>query len=184
MEKTSIFDKLNTWARNSISLKLITIGILILILLIPSSMMNGLIYERQSIRDGAIEEVSAKWGYEQTIGGPILTIPFKSWSKNEKDQCEYSIQYAHFLPEKLNVKGAIKPEKRYRGIYVVILYNALLDVSGNFGVPDFKILNIKQEDLLLENAFISLGITDMKGIKNNIQFVVNAKDKKQFNPGI
>ena len=72
--KPSLFEKLNAWARRSITLKLISIGILILLLLIPSSMIQSLIYERESIRDEAVSEVSSKWGNAQTIGGPVLTI--------------------------------------------------------------------------------------------------------------
>ncbi len=67
--KPSLFERVNTWAKTSISLKLISIGILILILLIPSSMLTSLVYEREQYRDDAIREVSSKWGDSQTIGG-------------------------------------------------------------------------------------------------------------------
>ena len=61
MSTSSFFDRLNNWARNSVTLKLLTVGLLVLILLIPASMVNSLIMERESIRDNAVEEVSAKW---------------------------------------------------------------------------------------------------------------------------
>lgn len=183
MEKQSLFDKINHWAKGSVTLKILTIGILILLLLIPSAMLESLIHERQRIRDSAIREVSSKWGEAQTIGGPVLTIPFKYRFINDKGLEEIKIQYAHFLPEDLEIKGTINPEKRYRGIYVVILYNTLLKVSGYFNYPDFSTLTIPSSDLMLKDAFLSVGITDMKGIKDKIQLKQKGASR-DFNPGI
>ncbi|HEY8401253.1 MAG TPA: cell envelope integrity protein CreD [Cytophagaceae bacterium] len=183
MEKQSWFDKINNWAKGSVMLKIITIGILILVLLIPSSMLDSLIRERQNIRDNAISEVSSKWGNAQTIGGPVISIPFRNKIKNQKGELESRIEYAHFLPEDLKINGKVLPEKRYRGIYVVILYNTLLNVSGEFNYPDFQSLPIAPEDLMLKDAFLSVGITDMKGIKDKIILTSNGT-ASEFNPGI
>ncbi|MGE0569463.1 MAG: cell envelope integrity protein CreD [Bacteroidia bacterium] len=179
----SFFEKISSWARRSITLKLITIGILILILLIPSSMLTSLIYERETTRDNATNEVSSKWGDSQTIGGPVISIPYQSYIKTEDGKTESTTQYAHFLPNDLEIKGTIVPEKRYRGIYVVVLYNSQIEIKGKFSGPDFKLLNISPEALQLNKAIISLGITDMKGIKEQINFVT--KDSSySFSPGI
>ncbi len=83
METPSVYDRFNKWARTSVTLKLISIGILILILLIPTSMLTSLIKERQAIRDDATNEVSSKWGMQQTIGGPVLTVPYTELVKND-----------------------------------------------------------------------------------------------------
>ena len=93
MEKISLLDRLNNWARKSVSLKLFSIGFLILILLIPSSMLSDLIREREDLRDGAIKELSSKWGDEQTIGGPVLTIPYKYYIKDKDGNVETRIDY-------------------------------------------------------------------------------------------
>jgi len=138
MEKTSLFERINNWAKRSISLKLISIGFLILILLIPTSMLTSLIYERQGVRDKAIEEVSSKWGNSQIIGGPVMSIPYTVIIKDEKGRTETSINYAHFLPEELKIKGTVVPEKRYRGIYVVVLYNTKLHITGKFSSPNLQ----------------------------------------------
>lgn len=181
--KPSFFEKLNTWARRSITLKLISIGILILILLIPSSMISSLIYERENIRDEAVNEVSSKWGDAQTIGGPVLTIPYYSRETDDKGKVYTTTRYAHFLPDDLNINGTLTPEKRYRGIYVVVLYNSVLQIKGSFSYPNLDPLNIPESDFIFKDAFISIGITDMKGIKENINFKLN-DTTYAFNPGI
>jgi inner membrane protein len=183
MEITPFFERLNNWARKSIVIKLITIGILILILLIPSSMLTALIYERQSVRDGAISEVSSKWGGEQTIGGPVVSVPYINAQKNDKGVIEYYTAYAHFLPDELKISGKIVPEKRYRGIYVVVLYNTILEIEGSFNDFNCQAIGMQKDQLQFENAFLTLGITDMKGIRENIHCIVNEKTL-DFGPGI
>lgn len=183
MEKTSIFDRVNSWARKSVTLKLIAVGFLILILMIPASMMRSLIRERQQTRDGAIKEVSSKWGGFQTIGGPIISVPYQALENNNAGKAEYVTKYAHFLPDNLKISGDLKPEKRYRGIYVVMLYNGKINISGSFKTLNFAPLNIPEKDLNIEQAFISVGITDMKGIKDNVNIKLN-DSTLQMEPGI
>ena len=162
MDNPSILDRFNKWARTSVTLKLISIGILILILLIPTSMLTSLIRERQNIRDNATDEVSSKWGLQQTIGGPVISVPYKETVKDENGFIEEVTRYAHFLPDQVNITGTVLPEKRYRGIYVVMLYKVQLHVSGSFSHPDFDLLNIAVSDLLPADAFMSVGIPDLR----------------------
>ena len=183
MEKISVVERLNSWAKRSVTLKLISIGILILILLIPTSMLDSLIYERQNIRNNAIEEVSSKWGKSQTFGGPVLSVPYTVIVKDDKGQSETQIRYAHFLPDQLDITGTVAPEKRYRGIYLIVLYNAKLHVKGKFSQPNFEALNISENNFMLKDAFISLGIPDMKGVNDAIGFKMN-DTACSFNPGL
>ncbi|MFN0049133.1 MAG: cell envelope integrity protein CreD [Cytophagales bacterium] len=178
------FEKMNHWASRSISLKLITIGIIVLVLMIPSSMLNSLVYERQSLRDGAITEVSGKWGSEQQLIGPILTIPYKSYIINEKKERIETLAYAHFFPDSLAMNGVLKPDKRYRGIYVVVLYNLALQLKANFRPINLRSLGLSTENILLDQAFVSVGISDLKGIKKSIVLKIANQNSTSFGPGI
>ena len=55
------FERLNTAVRTSITLKVISVGILILLLLIPTEMVRSLIRERENRKRDATYEVSSKW---------------------------------------------------------------------------------------------------------------------------
>lgn len=182
-EKPSLFERFNNWVKSSVMLKLLTIGILILLLMIPASMLQNLVNERQSTRDDAVEEITSKWGENQTFGGAVITIPYTVIQEDEKGKKSTVIEYAHFLPESLNITGTLTPEKRYRGIYVVMLYNAQLHVQGFFKKPNVELLKIPKERFMFSEAFISFGLTDMKGIKEAIRLKVNGKDL-EMNPGI
>ena len=55
------------WMKYSISARLIIIGFLVMLLLIPSFMIRSLIRERQDRRDDAISEVSEITGLKQYV---------------------------------------------------------------------------------------------------------------------
>ena len=183
MQKQSSYESFSKWMKNSITLKLLIIGFLILILLIPSKMIDSLIKERESTRDSAIVEVGSKWGRMQSIAGPVLTVPYKDVIKSEDDKMIEKIKFAHFLPEDLVINGKILPEKLNRGIYEIVVYNSELKFEGNFSPPNFKELNFGENDLIWEDAFLTIGITDMRGIKEKIE--LNWDDKRfLFSPGL
>ena len=171
----SLIDRLNQWVRTSIMLKLAVIGFLVLLLLIPTGMLQSLIQERELTRNDAIREVSDKWGGEQIIGGPVLSVPYAFVSKDGKGQVQRQTLYAHFLPDNLQFDGDVRPERRNRGIFVVMLYNTRLTIRGSFKKPTVKALGLSAEGMQWDKAFLSVGIRDMKGIRDSITFRVNNK---------
>ena len=155
-------------------LKLVVIGILVLILLIPTGMLQALISEREQTRNQATAEVSAKWGGEQLLAGPILSVPYVVTVKDEKGNLRPpTIAYAHFLPDDLQFDGDVRPERRNRGIFTVMLYNTHLTIRGRFSKPSVTALGVAPEAIQWDKAFLSLGLSDMKGIRNAVQFRIN-----------
>jgi len=172
--------------KSSLSLKLIMIGFLIAILMIPIGMIAFLAEDRESRQEEAFREISGKWGNEQTITGPILSIPYKDTierTTSDGKVIDETIRYAHFLPEELQIKGIIDPTKRRRGIYEVVVYNANLEISGKFLALDFSKWDIAKDDILYEQAFVTLGISDTRGIKENLDLVWE-NEKYAFSPGV
>ena len=161
--------------RNSVILRLILIGVLSLLLLIPTGMISSIVYERESRSQEAINEVSSKWSNEQTVAGPILTIPYKKYLKDKDNPTKVveTVSYAHFLPERLDISGNIEPKMLNRGMYDVVVYNSKLDLSGGFKAPDWSKLNINPADAFLDQATVSVNIPDMRGIKEKIAFAWN-----------
>ena len=171
------------WMRYSMSARLVIIGGLVLVLLIPSFMIRSLISERQDRRDEAIREISSKWGLDQTITGPFISIPFTDHYENSEGETKERIAYAHMLPDDLIISGGMEPELRRRGIFEAVLYNTKLDISGSFYMNKLADLNIPQKDILWEGAYVSLGVSDMKGIQEEVVVDVDGITAP-FNPGI
>lgn len=154
--------------KTSVILKMFIVAALTLLLLVPAIFVESLISERMSRRNAATLEVSQSWGGIQTLIGPILSIPFKEYSKNENGVVSFTIRNAHFLPSSLQIKGALNPDIRYRGIYEIALYHSQFAVSGQFLAPDLGKLRISPENVLWNDAFITFGISDLKGIRDSI----------------
>lgn len=178
-------DKVNQQMRHSVVLKFVTVGILVLLLLIPNYMVTTLIDERQMRSAEAVNEVGSTWSTSQTLAGPVLGVPYKRVEKieNENMKAEYRevIDYAWFTPETLEYAGQLNPEKRYRGIYEVMVYSSLFDIKGSFRAPDFSVWDIDTADILWDKAAVYMGITDVRGVKENIEVQWN-KQKIIFLP--
>ncbi len=159
--------------KNSLGFKFSVIGVLLLLFLIPVEMLSSLVQERFSKQWQVFQEISSTMGGQQTVGGLILSVPFKSHRyKTSKYQDGSShvediveIKLANFLPEELQISGGLRPEIRHRSLFKVLVYFADLKLSGTFKAPDFERLDIAEEDILWERAFLSLPISDTIGIR-------------------
>jgi inner membrane protein len=163
--------------------KLGLIAVLTLLLLIPASMIRELITERELRRNETITEVTSVWGNEQTLCGPVLTVPVEQVEENDKGVAKTMVRYAHFLPEALKIEGTIEPEVRYRGIYKVITYHTRLHFSGSYAPVSFEGLSLNSEKIKDNLAWLELGIPDMRGINQEIRPIVN-DDTLDAVPGI
>ena len=67
--------------RFSKTIKVVIIGLLILLLMIPMFMIENLISERGRTQEEAIDEVSEKWSLAQTITGPYVNLLFRVFSE-------------------------------------------------------------------------------------------------------
>jgi inner membrane protein len=150
-------------------------------------MVQDLIKEREQVQISAIQEVSGKWGDGQTITGPYIAIPFDKYVRQsskaeQKEELVKVRDWLYFLPQKLQVEGEMSPEKRYRGIYEVVVYESKFRLQGFFESPDFSSFEIDPELIYLDKASLNLGITDLKGIEKQISLAWNKQDIS-FNSG-
>lgn len=151
-------------------------------------MVQDLINERMMRQEEAVEEVSSKHAEEQTITGPVLTIPFKK-IKLVTDKATGRTQSVterglfHILPDELKIDGTISPEKRKRGLFEVIVYKSNLDLVAHFDDFHLDKLNVPVEQLELNKAFLSIGISDLKGLSEQVKIKIN-DSSYLCNPGV
>jgi len=168
--------------RYSASARIVVIGVLMLALLIPLQMVKGIIDERASLKDDAVAEISQKWGGRQVVAGPVLSVPYKTYSIDENNIRTEYIAYAHILPETLKIDGSIEPQKRSRGIFDAVVYSSELDLSGQFSNADIASLESKGIDPMWDKAFVSVGISDIRGVESSIILNLDGKEIP-FKPG-
>lgn len=156
------------WAKNTVMIKVGIITLLMLLLLIPLSMIESIIEERESMNRTAIKEVSSKWSNEQIVKGPFLTIPMLMERENKDGELiEYTRNW-NLLPKELKINGDVDPKSLNRGIYEIIVYTSNLDLKGQFDLKSIpKPENLKK--IQFDKAFLTIGINDLRGIKNQIK---------------
>lgn len=154
----------------SVELRLAAIALITLILMIPLAIIADLVNDRSVTRDETLSKIGNDWSDKQTLLGPVMVIPFSSseYVSGTTGEPLASVQHAFFLPNTLTVTGTIEPEIRYRGIYQTILYSTNLTISGGFPKADFSRWSINEEDIRWQEAFIAFGITDMRGVKDEV----------------
>lgn len=169
--ETNLLERFNNWLKESITIKLLSIGFLVLILMIPSSWIDSLINERQARAESVIQEVSGKWSGSQLVSGPVLVLPFTQREKIDKGKEGIEIrewtEKSYFLPDQLDVTGVINPEVLHRGIFDAVVYESQLKMKAKFDTVDFSKLNIDPKDVLWKDAYLILGISDLRGITKN-----------------
>ncbi|AWI10186.1 cell envelope integrity protein CreD [Ereboglobus luteus] len=169
----------NWFAKRALFFKIILIGFLALVLLIPLGLVSDTLSERQSRYAEAVASIVAPWGGSQRITGPVLAIPFthkvetEEWVVSgthrfkEKKSHECTV-VAYFLPDHLNVKGTIEPSARKRSIYTAHVYSALLQISGKFARPDFNFPGYKDITPQWDQARVGFLINDLRGVRESL----------------
>jgi inner membrane protein len=159
------------WFKESITVKLIFIGFLILVLLIPSSLIDNLIRERASRQDEMVKSIADTWSGSQMVKGPVLVIPYRKTVKfidaDKKEATRDVIENLYILPENLKIKANVKPERLHRGMFETVVYNSSIKITGNFGKAELGSLSLLPEQLILDKARLEFSISDLKGLKNN-----------------
>jgi inner membrane protein len=167
----------------STTAKMILVGMLTLVLLIPLEFVKSLISERSYRKQEMVNEVTTLWGKDVQFYGPMLRVPYKTYEEynvtNEKTkvvtvQKKAVIDYAYFFPEKLmNTSKVKKNTSLKRGIYNNVVFTAHMKFEGYFSKPNIEKLNIKEEDMLWDRAAIVVKTTDLKSIKSDLNIKLN-----------
>jgi inner membrane protein len=175
----------------STTAKMIMVGFLTLVLLIPLFFVQDLITERSQRKNEVTREVSNLWGSDIQFYGPILKIPYtfiENYNVIDTKTGATTIQkkvttnYAYFFPNELtNSSKVMKNESLKRGIFNPIVFTANMNFKGNFTSPDFAKLNIAPENILWDKASIIVKTTNLKSIKSELKVELNSQ-KLSFEP--
>ncbi len=166
-------EKKNEKLAQSITLKALIIGVLTLALLIPSIMIQNLIWERKDRSKETIEKINDKWSQAQILCAPILSIPYTTSYMNTNEKIVYEDHVLNITPETLNIDTKLYPEEKHYGIYKTILYKSDIVMNGQFDAIHRK--NLPNSTIHWDKAYIRVGISDLRGVTNNLDFVLNGK---------
>jgi len=159
----ALFDK------SKLFLKALIIFVMAFALWVPTNLITNMVNEREERQKEAIADISSKWAGKQTITGPLLVIPYIDSIQNVNGKTTYEKVNSYFLPEKLNIRSNVTPEKRYRGIYEVAVYRSNISITGSFNKIPWEQLKIPAEKYLWNEATLVFSVRDnQKGLNEDV----------------
>ncbi|MCU1349218.1 MAG: Cell envelope integrity protein CreD, partial [Acidobacteria bacterium] len=156
--------------------ELIILGSLAIGLMIGLALIRSLVSERLQRAAAVRSEIASSWGQQQTIGGPVLVVPFVIHYTDGSGKPQVTTERARFLPQRLKTTGQLQPERRSRGVFDTVVYRADLGIAGAFARPDFSAWSVAPEDILWNEAFITIGVSDLRGLRGNPTFRWRGRD--------
>jgi inner membrane protein len=169
--------------KTSPMLRLLVMGLLLFALQAPLTMMCSVVDERKARRNAVVTDVSGNWGDAQTIGGPVLAVPYRySWSDSH-GQRQTATANDYFLPEQLEIEGALESGERKRTLFTVVVYTARVKIRGRFTHPVLPPGRPATDEVLWDQANVNLGITDPRGIARAVALAWNGQPQP-FVPGV
>ncbi|MBS1188429.1 MAG: cell envelope integrity protein CreD [Rhodocyclaceae bacterium] len=170
--------------------KLATIGLLILLLMVPLSLIQGQITQRSQRQAEVQNNIAQTAAGPQTLVGPVLAVRYRELlppetakdASGRETTVRKQAERVLFLPAaRLDIKGQATVESRSRGIYKARLFHLNLTLAGNIPVPAHLGLD-PRADILEAHADLLLGLSDLRGMDNDPDVLINGA-KYQFKAG-
>ncbi len=120
--------------------------LLLALTMIPISMLENLVDYRIEQKQMIVEELSNEWGNEQTIIGPILSIPYverisRIESQTDSNGLKSSVSRDIFnnktlmlLPENLRINADLKEKILVQDQTKAYVFQGEIEFSGNFNL--------------------------------------------------
>lgn len=161
--------------QRSLIIKTIIVFILAILLVIPLKLTQETVQERQSYRDGVINQMAQTEVGQQSIIGPYLQVPYQKIALVEQKDAKTGVintvkqtENGHlvFLPDTLTMQGDITQDNNHKlGIYKARFYDAKTQLGGAFKIPaHYGTQNTEREQFSFGTPVLMLGIKDVRGI--------------------
>lgn len=160
----------NIWQKSKLLVKGVMILVLVLVLLVPTAFIANLIEEREARQQEAVQEVSSKWAGRQNLAGPVLVLPYTSFTPlDSAGKRQAQRKEAFFLPDELTVDATINPQEKTRGIFKVILYDVQNKLTGRFDSLPLQKLQLDPATILWNEAYVQVSLSDPKGLNEELR---------------
>lgn len=142
------------------AVKIGLIGFVLLLMLVPMTLVSGVIADRETYRHQALAGFQTSWGPAQSILGPVLVVPYLTDSGARRHR-----EYLHVAASRLNVAARLQPEIRKRGLFHAVVFGAEAGLKGQFTIPPDALAAVPDADLLWPEAYVMLGATDLRALE-------------------
>ena len=169
--------------RRTPGIKLLFVALIGAALVIPLLMVYGLVSDRQHQSRIAQQSITAGWGGEQVLSGPVLVIPYEQQRVQTENvdgrNTTRTITVREELllsPESQALQTDLTPEKRKKSIYETVTYLAENRGTAQFALPeDLERSGVERSELLLEEAELRFGASDPRGLQSDAEATVGGE---------
>lgn len=163
--------------------RIIMVGLLTLILLIPLQFVQSLISERSMRKGEAVKEVGQIWGSGVRFYGPVLRVPYTTvYSASETDPVTQKVRlvnqsqvaYFYVFPEVLDNKTNVRMNHTLkRGLYNPVVFTSDMRFTGRFVKPDIARLEIDPATVNWDDAAVVIQTSNMQSIKSELSIKID-----------
>lgn len=168
--------------QKSLLLKAAAVLLLALLLLIPLSLIQGLVSERQARSEQVVSEVAASYAGAQQITGPVLVLPYTEEYRETvatdaerpaREVWRRQTRQLFLFPDTLDANGKLDTNVKRRGLFSARVFELQSTLSGRFVVPAELPYPRRDKDSRITpgQAWIALGISDARGLSGSPQIV-------------
>lgn len=150
-------------------IKLLILGSMALVLLIPQIFIDLLVDSRRDYSEEVQQNIAQSWGNEQAVRPIWLSFPV------QKSDAKY---YVHYQADSLRLKVELTTQKRSRGFYSAILYRAKIKVDGYINPAILK-EKINVDGFFYDIkplGFVATTIREPLGLKSNLTVNMEGKE--------
>ncbi len=152
-----------------LGLKLLVIGFVILLLLIPLTMIGKIAGERKERALTTEEDIISMNGGRPAVIGPVMIVPVSIMERGENNVLYAIKRNIVILPAVLDISGDMKTEMRSRGIYKVPLFSGTIFLKASFSEAHEKLerlLFTEQYTADWDNAWYAVELKDKRSLKS------------------
>jgi len=164
-------------------IKLLFVALIGAALIVPLILVYALVYDRQDQSRIAQQSITAGWGGEQVVAGPVLVIPYEDERVQTENVDGRSVtrtirvrENLYLAPQDQEVTTKIDPDVKQRSIYSAVIYTARLAGKAQFSLPpDLDRTGVPRNRLLLDEAELRFGASDPRGLQSDAKVSANGK---------
>jgi len=160
-------------------LRFLTVGGLVLLLLVPLTMIRGLVHDREAYREQAVRRMSQSMAGPQQLVGPLRVVPWKSTRRIDGTGPDGRIEvreetvegFVLQMPSTLQAGGPVEPDVRRIGLYTLRAFQWKAQVAADFAPLPLPVVPGREYG----EPYLVLGLGDVRGLVGTPSLQVDAR---------
>ena len=154
-----------------LAFKIAIVAFMTIAILVPLSMIRGVIHEREEYRARAVADIARSYAGAQSFAGPVLVVPYTETVEVEEADANNIVRkvmrartrHWTFFPTTLDVRGPMVPDTRKRGLHEVRVFEWKGTAKARFDavIPNEGDPANRQ----IGRPWLSYGIADVRGLR-------------------